>query len=554
MSEISVITLSKYIRPAIIEVRSKNWVLNGKNNSFYEYIIDRYNGSPTNSRIINTNNLYTYGKGLDGNRNNYENWIKFKSVLSPKDVRKIVFDFNLYGQASMQIIKTKKGGLSSIKHLPKGNIAPSIVNEDNEIENYFVSENWKNTYKYPPKQFSAFGTSKDAIEIYDIKPYSAGKIYFSDPQYISGIVYAEVEEEIGNLYMNALKNGLSVGYIVNVQDGINWDAEEKENFKKEIKRNLIGSSNAGDYVVSFNGLNVSVTVVSLPVNDKLHKQWEFLTQEAQQKLITAHGASPSIAGIITSSGFSNTADEMEVARDHYLIQNIQPRQDILIEAFEEILVSYGININLFFKPLVEETTTVALSNLEYKATSEMANGLINLGSEMDSDKWILLSSADVDYDTDDEIYDTIKLASTGTARPNSKSEQDSEDIAIRYRYSGNKKGERDFCNLMLSANKLYRKEDIIQMGSKSVNEGFGKGGTNSYSIWLYKGGGKLSEAFPNGTCKHLWRREIYLKRDGGVDVNSPLAKTISTSEAKRRGFKVPTNPSDVSIAPNKNKS
>ena len=128
-------------------------------------------------------------------------------------------------------------------------------------------------------------------------------------------------------------------------------------------------------------------------------------------------------------------------------------------------------------------------------------------------------------------------------------------LRIRYRYVGNPSPERGFCKKMMSANKLYRKEDIIQMEKASTNPGFGKGdGSNPYSIWLWKGGGKMSAEYPNGTCKHKWQREIYLNRKGGVDVNSPLAKTISTSESRRKGFKVPTNDSDVSITPNKNKS
>jgi len=63
----------------------------------------------------------------------------------------------------------------------------------------------------------------------------------------------------------------------------------------------------------------------------------------------------------------------------------------------------------------------------------------------------------------------------------------------------------------------------------------------------------MSKAFPNGTCKHKWNREIYLKRGGGVDVNSPLAKKISTTAARKKGYKVPVNDSDVSIAPHSNK-
>ena len=52
--DIKLITLSNYVRPAIVENKSRNWVLNGKNNEFYDYIIDRHNGSPTNSSINNS--------------------------------------------------------------------------------------------------------------------------------------------------------------------------------------------------------------------------------------------------------------------------------------------------------------------------------------------------------------------------------------------------------------------------------------------------------------------------------------------------------------------
>jgi len=183
----------------------------------------------------------------------------------------------------------------------------------------------------------------------------------------------------------------------------------------------------------------------------------------------------------------------------------------------------------------------------------MANALIEYGEDL-SDEWELLLSNEVDYDTDDEVLTLINFAtSTGVARPNASSEQDSEDIIIRYRYVGNPNPQRDFCQKMMRANKLYRKEDILQMERAGINDGFGLGGTNSYSIWLWKGGGKISANFPNGTCKHKWQREIYLRKNGSVDVNSPLAQTISTSEARRRGYKVPTNDSDVSIAPHNNK-
>jgi hypothetical protein len=52
---------------------------------------------------------------------------------------------------------------------------------------------------------------------------------------------------------------------------------------------------------------------------------------------------------------------------------------------------------------------------------------------------------------------------------------------------------RQFCSKMVSAKKVYRKEDIVAMENKAVNAGFGKGGSDTYSIWLYKGGARCSQ-------------------------------------------------------------
>ena len=53
---------------------------------------------------------------------------------------------------------------------------------------------------------------------------------------------------------------------------------------------------------------------------------------------------------------------------------------------------------------------------------------------------------------------------------------------------------------MVKAKKVYRKEDILQMSDKVVNEGWGLKGADKYSIWLYKGG---------GGCYHSWRKQVY---------------------------------------------
>ena len=159
-------------------------------------------------------------------------------VLKSKELRKIISDFNLFGEATLQVIRNNKKGLSEIAHLPKEKVVPQLANEDGEIEGYWVCDNWARTNQNPPEYFSAFGTSKDAIEVYHIKPYSSGKEYFSDPDYLAGLPYAEMEEEIANLNINSIKNGLSAGYVINVPNGNTLTPDEKDAFEKQIKAEI----------------------------------------------------------------------------------------------------------------------------------------------------------------------------------------------------------------------------------------------------------------------------------------------------------------------------
>ena len=562
MSEIKLITLTNYVRPPLMEDKSRDWVMNGKLNQYYNYIIDRNNGSPTNASINESYTTLIYGKGLRTSSGSLgaEGWGRLQTILRPRELRKMVRDFQVFGEFSFEIIESKGGELHSLTHVPKEMLIPAIANEKNEIEKYWFSRNWQKytDIDYTPISFPAFGAQK-GNSMFVARPYTVGNEYFGSPDYSSGLVYAEIEEELSNMYISSIKNGLSAGYIINIPNGTNYTPEEKEEFERQVKKKLTSSSNASNFIISFNDQEVAIDVTPFPVNSSVHKQWDTLTEQAKTQLMTAHRViSPSLVGLSSASGFSSVADEMDMSERQTIKRVIKPKQDFVIEALEEVLVHYGINLDLYFAPLTEEKIEVKEETAELSshvcmsdgAPTELADSLIELGETLDASEWTMLSSADVDYDTDGDLYDLVEFAtSTGTARPNSKSAQDSKEIAIRYRYVGNPNPQRAFCKKMMQANKLYRKEDILQMNKAGINDGFGLGGTNNYSIWLYKGGGKMSDNFPQGTCRHKWQREIYLKKGSSLDVNSPLAKTISTSEARRKGYKVPTNENIVSIKP-----
>lgn len=549
---IKVFGLNAYIKPDIKETSSQEWVLNGKANSFYQYTIDRFNGSPTNAAVINSYVDLIYGKGLTNTNGNAQGWLQFKRMFSDADIRRIVSDYKLFGEAIVQVIPANgRGELPICYHMPKELTAPQKRNEDNEIEGYYYCENWVKVSQNPPEFFPIFeDVNTRKASCYPIKPYKSGKIYFSDPDYLAGMQYAELEEEISNYYISHIKNGLSFGYIINIPNGSAYSPEEKNDIERKIKRHLTGSSQAGKFVINFGEADAKVEVTAIEVNSA-HKQWEYLTSEARQQIMTAHRVtSPMLFGIKDSTGLGNNADELDTAEAQLMKRVINPSRRFITEQLENIAAICGISLDLRFKSLSDEAVTTDISMSKPHPVDE----LIALGS--DSLDGYDLVATEISEDEPEDVE--IQLASTGTARPNAKSSQDSDDIVIRYRYVGNPNPQREFCKRMMSANKLYRKEDIVQMGSKVVNPGFGyvAGGQSAnspYSIWEHKGGGLLSDNFPYGTCRHKWQREIYLKKGVNVDVNSPLAEKISTTKARSMGYKVPTNEGSPFAAPHDRK-
>jgi len=199
---------------------------------------------------------------------------------------------------------------------------------------------------------------------------------------------------------------------------------------------------------------------------------------------------------------------------------------------------YNINLDLYFKPINFQSATQLSTHVncyDEKKKTEL-DEFISLGEDEDLENYDLVDEIEVDYDEEERF----NLASTGVAIPNAKSSQDGKDYIVRYKYVGSQNPEREFCQKMMLAGKIYRKEDIIAMENKPVNAGWGANGANTYSIWLYKGG---------GNCHHKWNRVIYLKKGATIDVNSPLAEIISTSEARRKGMKLETNDTLVSVEP-----
>ena len=133
---------------------------------------------------------------------------------------------------------------------------------------------------------------------------------------------------------------------------------------------------------------------------------------------------------------------------------------------------------------------------------------------------------------------------------------------LYYRYSANlSANSRDFCRIMVALRKarnVYTRKAILNAGSRAVNPGFGKNGSNTYSVWNWKGG---------VYCHHFWERVWYFRKrvpkgeqitiDGKTykggqvlpDTTIRNYKKVTNAFAERMGVNMPFNDDLPTTAP-----
>lgn len=569
MNNLHVLNLSAYTSPVVSETNRENWVdfLTEEGDQYFQFLIERYSNSTTNNAIINNVARLIYGKGLsalDANKKPNE-YAQMMSLFHKEDVRKMVLDRKMFGQFAIQVhYNDKHDKILKAYHIPVNLLRAEKCDKDGQITGYYYSDNWDDTKKFAPIRFNAFGYSKEKIEILFSKPYSVGMKYYAYPDYQGAVPYTLLEEEIADYLINEVQNGFSGTKVVNFNNGVPTD-EQQNIISNKVLDKLTGSRGQKVIVAFNNNAESKTTVEDIPLNDA-PEHYTYLSEECLRKIMLGHNiTSPLLFGVASTNGFSSNADELKNSSILFDNMVIRPFQEELLDAFDSILAYNGVALKLFFKTLqpLEFTDLENTQNAEQVAEetgtelSAHTNPLIDLGEEP-KDNWVLIDEKEVDYEKDDEenellskepkqslLSKIVNLVSTGSAFPNSKSQQDELIDGVkfftRYKYVGEvTKNRRAFCTQMILANKIYRKEDILRMETQVVNAGWGPKGADTYSIWLYKGG---------GNCHHRWNKQVYASFEGtNIDINSPRARQIAGQKAEKYGYVI-NNPKLVSTRP-----
>ena len=611
MSKIRIVNLSSYTTPQVKEDNRKQWVEYGDDNMYYEYLINRYNGSATNNAIINGVTELIYGKGVgatDASQKPNE-YAQMISMFSKHCLRRICFDLKALGQATFQVIYNEdKTQVAQVEHFPVETLRYEKCNDDGEVEAYWYSKDWTKIRKkgYEPERIPAFGYGEqgDKIEIFCIRPYRAGFYYYSPVDYQGGLQYAELEEEVANFHLNNVRSGLHPSMLINFNNGVPSD-EERELIERKIINKFSGSSNAGKFILAFNdSADTQASIEPVQLSDASN-QYEFLAEESREKLMVAHRiTSPFLLGIKDGSGLGSNADEIKTAS--LLFQNtvIRATQELILDAMDDILAYNGVALKLYFKPLQplefidyegldqetkEEQTGRKFSKdcnckEELDEENPCEDGYVMIGMKEKNGKLVPncvpkenLSSDDPDLEdfleqigedeplendwelvdidsesTEDEPedFDVEKyLNGLVNLSANENSSQDSERYKVRYAYvKGTSKTPEGETRAFCK--RMLRSKKVYRkedIGFMSAQGVNKKHGHKGRNYSIFKYKGGVN-------CHHRWERRIYKKKltkDGEVYGGDALKGTdfVNVNQAVREGFKLPKNPSEVGVAP-----
>ena len=515
-------------------------------------------------------------------------------------IKKISFDFKLQGAYALHIIYNKaRTEISEVYHIGVEKIRAGRPNAMGVIDTYYVCADWSNTRTNKPMPIAAFNT-KDRTspsQILYTGLYSPNMDVYHTPDYQAATCWILTDSKVSEYMLNIISNGFSGTHLISFANGVP-SSEERIQIERSLAAKFSGSQNAGKMVLTFSDDKTrtpEITPIGMSDSDK---QFINMQETLIQNILTSHRVtSPMLLGIKSNTGLGSNVDEMNTAFEIYLNTVIIPYQKHILKTLSKIFEVNGMNIPVSFvqaKPITSkfdmETLKSVMTQDEIReelglkplAENEVVEEDENLNLEKDCDcsknigtcdktcykteldkaieeygedmpeGWEVFSEAEAEDEIEDFNFEEelnlsyYEFATTGSAYPNRKSGQDQRskqekyenDIyRVRYRYAGKSSGEREFCKKMTKASKIYRKEDIISMGRRAVNPGWGKGGANTYSIWKFKGG---------GNCYHKWFRVI-LVQTGSRPKNSDTI--ITSTEARSRGVKLPRNAQEVSVAP-----
>jgi len=362
--------------PTFKEARGKDWILFGDEgeykNRYPEYLLDLYRRSAKNHAIINSKKDYVVGQGWAVNAEGLDTMglAKLQEFINHPNqyeslndiLEKVALDYELYNGFALEIVYNQLNDkIAAVYH---ADFARYRSNDDGSC--YYYSEDWS---KHNPvvEKIEAFNWKEPSgKQLLYVKGYSPDCKYYPLPTYLGSTSYIELDVEIANFHLNAVKNNFVGGTIVSFYNG-EPTAEEQEEIERQIKDKFTGTDNANSIVLNFaDSRDRGVEIQQLNGND-FDKRFDILNKTVQREIYAGHQVTdPALFGIKEDGIFTSRnqlVDSFELFQNTY----INNRQQFIERVFNELASLQGLSNRLY----IQDTEPISVQFSEATVTSVM---------------------------------------------------------------------------------------------------------------------------------------------------------------------------------------
>lgn len=365
--EVINLKLQAHKTPVFKEEKSKEWVIYGAEkeggyyNNYPAYLLYLYNRSSKHNAFINGKVLYICGAGIgfDSEGLTLQDIALANDFLNKENtnfdtlkdvVKKCVLDKKLFGGYYLEIIWNKAGTSFELLHFPYNNLRKA-----KDADGYWYSKDWSKTKQTPDdtdlEYIPLFNPEKpSARQIFVSKEYRPDLDVYPLPDYVASAVYAEVDVELSNYRLNAIKSGFNSGTILNFANGRPTD-EEKEIIEDKLKEKFTGTDRANSLLINFSMNKDSAPTIEHLTPQNVDEQLNGLNDQVIQELIIGHHIpNPMLVGIKTA-GELGTKDQINDSYELYKNTYIIPNQREIERDFNYLLKLRGFANRIYLKEL-----------------------------------------------------------------------------------------------------------------------------------------------------------------------------------------------------------
>jgi len=261
-----------------------------------------------------------------------------KSENVSEVMKKCALDMMLFGGFALNVIWSRdRNSISEIYHLDFSRIRSGKLNEDDEVDSYYYSPDWRNVRKFPPTEIKSFSKDEaDPSQIYYYKSYMPSMSYYPVPDWSAGQRAIEIDVESKNFHMNNLRKGMVPSLWINYNNGIPGE-EEQRILVRALEEQYGGTDNAGQAIISFNeSKEQSPEIVQIPRNDN-DNYYQALNDDITRNILSSHRVSSAELFGIATAGKLGGSDEITQHSEYFRKMVIQPYQNEILPVFNKLM-------------------------------------------------------------------------------------------------------------------------------------------------------------------------------------------------------------------------